>query len=353
MKLTCVLTGLLSLLATVSCTKTPDDPTCRNEPLPASSGTPAGQGGIQITASADDYFYILDKTGKEISHARLNMSASAKPGSYVAKLNNSSHPVRILENTLTKCSAGSVVLRGNTDVYYYVLDSTQHEMAHNKLGTGLAFFSGKYTLQMNNTPQEFEVKPSAVTDVQAGILTVPGSTDEYYYVLDSTGKELAHQKLSRPLALMPAAATVKVNNTSAPVQITAGSLVELKTGAILVHGTTDEYYYVFGAAGNELAHNKLEGPLSFVEGDYTVKVNNAAVAVKVEAGKTNEYQTATLSVKSGADLYYYVLDRNGTELGHNKVNAAMAFPEGAYSVKLANETRPVTLTAAKITAVNW
>jgi hypothetical protein len=31
----------------------------------------------------------------------------------------------------------------------------------------------------------------------------------------------------------------------------------------------------------------------------------------------------------------------------------MAFPEGAYSVKLANETRPVTLTAAKITAVNW
>ena len=353
MKLTCVLTGLLPLLATVSCTKAPDDPICHYEPLPASSGTPAGQGGIQITAAADDYFYILDKAGKEISHARLNMSASAKPGNYVAKLNNSSHPVQIRENTLTKCSAGSVVLRGNTDEYYYVLDSTQHEMAHNKLGTGLAFFPGKYMLQMNNTPQEFEVKPSAVTDVQAGILTVPGSTDEYYYVLDSTGRELAHQKLSRPLAFLPAAATVKVNNTSAPVQIAAGSLVELKTGAILVHGTTDEYYYVFGAAGNELAHNKLEGPLSFVEGDYTVKVNNAAIAVKVEAGKTNEYQTATLIVKSGADLYYYVLDRNGTELGHNKVNAAMAFPEGAYSVKLANETRPVTLTAAKITAVNW
>ena len=353
MKLTCVLTGLLPLLATVSCTKAPDDPICRYEPLPASSGTPAGQGGIQITAAADDYFYILDKAGKEISHARLNMSASAKPGNYVAKLNNSSHPVQIRESTLTKCSAGSVVLRGNTDEYYYVLDSTQHEMAHNKLGTGLAFFPGKYMLQMNNTPQEFEVKPSAVTDVQAGILTVPGSTDEYYYVLDSTGRELAHQKLSRPLAFLPAAATVKVNNTSAPVQIAAGSLVELKTGAILVHGTTDEYYYVFGAAGNELAQNKLEGPLSFVDGDYTVKVNNAAIAVKVEAGKTNEYQTATLSVKSGADLYYYVLDRNGTELGHNKVNAAMAFPEGAYSVKLANETRPVTLTAAKITAVNW
>jgi 6,7-dimethyl-8-ribityllumazine synthase len=353
MKLTCVLTGLLSLLAAVSCSKAPDDPICRYEPLPASSGTPAGQGGIQITAAADDYFYILDKTGKEVTRAHLNMSASAKPGQYAAKLNNSTHPVQIRENTLTKCSAGSVVLRGSTDEYYYVLDSTQHEMAHNKLGTGLAFFPGKYTLQMNTTSQDFEVKPNAVTDVQAGILTVPGSTDEYYYVLDSTGRELAHQKLSRPLAFMPAAATVKVNNTSAPVQITAGSLVELKTGAILVHGTTDEDYYVFGAAGNELAHNKLESPLSFVEGDYTVKINNAAIPVKVEAGKTNEYQTATFSVTSGGDQYYYVLDKNGTELGHNKVNAPLAFPEGAYSVKFANETRPVTLVAAKITALNW
>jgi hypothetical protein len=110
---------------------------------------------------------------------------------------------------------------------------------------------------------------------------------------------------------------------------------------------------VFGAAGNELAHNKLESPLSFVEGDYTVKINNAAIPVKVEAGKTNEYQTATFSVTSGGDQYYYVLDKNGTELGHNKVNAPLAFPEGAYSVKFANETRPVTLVAAKITALNW
>jgi hypothetical protein len=120
-----------------------------------------------------------------------------------------------------------------------------------------------------------------------------------------------------------------------------------------LHGTTDEYYYVFSATGNELAHNKLEGPLSFVEGDYTVKVNNTAMPVKVEAAKTNEYPTATLSVKGAGDQYYYVLDRNGTELGHNKLNSPLAFAEGPYSVKVANETRPVTLTAAKITILNW
>jgi hypothetical protein len=164
MNLKGVLIGLLSLLAAFSCTKAPDDPYCRYEPLPANSGIPSGQGSVQITASADEYFYILDKTGKEIAHGRLNMSAAAKPGDYVSKVNDSTHPVQVRENTLTKCSAGTIVLRGSTDEYYYVLDSTGHEMAHNKLGTSLAFFPGKYTLQVNSTPQEFEVKPDAVTE---------------------------------------------------------------------------------------------------------------------------------------------------------------------------------------------
>jgi hypothetical protein len=353
MKFKGMLIVLLFLLATFSCTKAPDDPFCRYEPLPPSAGIRAGQGAVQITASADEYFYILEKTGKEVTHGRLNMAASVKPGDYDARVDNSIHPVQVRENTLTKCSAGTVLLHGSTDEYYYVLNSIGNEMAHNKLGSGLAFFPGKYTIQINNTPQGFEVKPDAVTEVQAGILTVPGSTDEYYYVLDSTGRELAHQKLSRPLAFMPGARTVKVNNTSANVQIAAGSPTELRTGALLVHGTTDEYYYVLSATGNELAHQKLNGPLSFVEGDYTVKVNNAAMPVKVEAGKTNEYQTATVNVKGNGDQYYYVLDRNGTELGHNKLNAPLALPEGSYSVKVANETRPVDLIPAKTTVLNW
>jgi len=196
------------------------------------------------------------------------------------------------------------------------------------LNFGGNFFNfGSLALGYEIPPQDFEVKPGTVTDLQTGILPVPGSTDEYYYVLDSTGKELAHNKLSRPLAFMPGARTVKVNETTATVQIAAGSSAELKTGALLLHGTTDEYYYVFSAAGTELAHHKLDGALSFVEGNYTVKVNNASLPVKVEAGKTNEYQTATLSVNGGGDQYYYVLDPNGTELGHNKLNAPLPSPK--------------------------
>ena len=60
-----------------------------------------------------------------------------------------------------------------------------------------------------------------------------GYAREFGMERTTTGAELAHQKLSKPLAFMPGARTVKVNNTTATVQIAAGSVVELKTGAIL------------------------------------------------------------------------------------------------------------------------
>jgi hypothetical protein len=58
-------------------------------------------------------------------------------------------------------------------------------------------------------------------------------------------------------------------------------------------------------------------------------------------------------VKAGGDEYYYVMDTNGTQLGYTKVNQPLSFPAGTYSVKLANDTRPATVTAGQATVVNW
>ena len=344
----------LFVLGFISCSKAPPpDPICRFEPLPPSAAGSGEQGAIQIAGSTDEYFYVLDNSGKEITHGRLNNSVPAKPGEYHAKVNNSVHAIFVQARMLTKCSCGTSILTGNTDEYYYVLDSSAKELAHNKLGRGLSFFPGKYTVKVNNTTIETEVKPDAVSETKAGILNVLGNTDEYYYVLDSTGKELAHNKLSRPLAFIPGSYAAQINKTTKPIQITAGAVTEQPTGALLVRGTTDEYYYVLDGIGNELSHNKLNSPLSLVEGTYSVRVNSKAMPVKVEPSKTNEYQTATLTVRSNADAYYYILDTNGAELAHSKLNQSLAVPEGSYSVKVGEDTRPVTLTSAKTTVVNW
>jgi mannose-6-phosphate isomerase-like protein (cupin superfamily) len=343
------------LLAFASCRKAPPpDPLCKDEPLPGSARVGPDQGAIQISAPGNDYFYVVDPNGKEVGHAKVGGSVAVKAGPYQVRLNGSLHSTWAKTKTLTRCAGGALFVSGTTDEYYYFVDSGGTELAHAKVGTPLAFFPGRYDVKLNKTTQPAEVPSGSALEIKSGTLLVRGTTDEYYYVLSGTGAELAHNKLERPLAFFPGPLTVKVNCTTAPVQVTAAAVGEVRTGALNLRGTTDEYYYVLSGTGTELAHNKLGQPLSFVEGSYTIKVNNISMAAKVDAGKSNEYATGTLTVKGNGTDYYYVLDGvTETELAHAKTGLQVALAAGKYSVRLNKETRPAVVTEGQATVVSW
>jgi uncharacterized membrane protein len=348
-----VIVSLAAFWICSSCGKPPADAFCTYEPLPQTTDAAAGQGAIQILAPTDEYFYVFDEAGKQISYGSMNRALALKPGKYQVKVNKSPHSVTVQAKTLTKCSAGTLLVSGSTDEYYYVFDGSKTQLAYHKLGSPLAFFPGDYSVTVNKTSATASLKSAATTTLKAGVLNVQGSTDEYYYVFDGAGTQLAYNKLSKPLSFFAGPLTVKVNATSGPVNIAPAAVTEARTGALVVQGTTDEYYYVFDSLGNQLAYNKLSQPLSFLPGSYSVKVNKSPIAVTVEAGRSNEYPTASLTLKASGDEYYYVLDTNGTQLGYNKVNQPLSFPAGKYSVKLGKETRPVTLAAGQPMILNW
>jgi hypothetical protein len=349
-----VLVSLAAFWICSSCTKKPPaDAFCTYEPLPQTTDAAAGQGAIQILAPTDEYFYVFDAAGKQLSYGSMNRALAIKPGQYQVKVNKSPHAVVVQAKTLTKCNAGTLLVSGSTDEYYYVFDGSKTQLAYQKLEHPLAFFPGDYSVSVNKTSASANLKPGATTNLKAGILNMQGSTDEYYYVFDGAGTQLAYNKLSKALSFFAGPLTIKVNATSAPVNITPAGLTEARTGALVVQGTTDEYYYVFDSLGNQLAYNKLSQPLSFLPGSYSVKVNKSPMPVAVEAGRSNEYPTASLTVKASGDDYYYVLDPNGTQLGYAKVNQPISFVAGKYSVKLGKETRPVTLVAGQPMIMNW
>lgn len=278
------LTSVVLLFA--SCQKAPPpDPLCKYEPLPDSARVAPDQGAIQIAAPASDYFYVVDSNGKEVGHAKAGGSVAVKPGQYQVKLNRSVHSVWAKAKTLTRCAAGALFVSGTTDEYYYVVDSGGTELAHAKLGTSLAFFPGRYDVKLNGTTQPAEVPSGGAFELKSGTLLVRGSTDEYYYVLSGTGTELAHNKLDRPLAFLPGPLTVKVNGTSAPAQITSAAVAEVKTGALNVQGTTDEYYYVLSGTGTELAHAKVGQPVALAAGKYSVRLGKETRPATVTAGQ--------------------------------------------------------------------
>jgi hypothetical protein len=90
-----------------------------------------------------------------------------------------------------------------------------------------------------------------------------------------------------------------------------------------------------------------------VPGAYGARLNNVAMAVQVEAGRTREYQAGTLTLKAAGSDYYAVLDSSGTQLASKLVNQPVSLPAGNYLVKFGNNTRPTSVTAGQAMVVNW
>jgi hypothetical protein len=405
------------IVSTLPCCKKapPPDSLCTYEPLPATAEVPSGQGAVQVLASTDTYFYVFDSTGKQIGSHAVNGLLPVKPGGYQLKLNNSAHAVVAHERTLTKCSAGAVVpsaktdeyyymfdnagtqlasahmgsalslfpasyrvrlnnseitanvqagsttelkpgtvnVEAGTDEYYYVFDSGLKQLASSHLGKALGLFAGSYTVKVNNSQAKVEVRAGEGSSVPVGTLVTQGTTDEYYYVFDSGGTQLASAHLARSMAFFPGSYNVKVNNSATPATVTPATPTEVKAGAVVVQGTTDEYYYIFDTAGTQLASAHLGRPVSLIPSEYRAKVNNVPIEVRTEPGRTNEYQAGTLTVKSAGSDYYYVFDLAGTQLASKQLNQPVSLPGGKYSVKVGNNARPVAVTAGQAVVLNW
>ena len=409
-------TAAVVTLLLVACHKAvPPDGVCSYEPLPAGAQVPSGQGGIQVLASGDAYFVVRGPTGKQIASGHVNAITPVPAGDYQVVLNNSTHSTSARSNMLTKCTTGTVLVNGTTDEYYAVLDQAARQVASAHVASALALFPGSYTVRLNNTDLAanvqagamIELKPGTVnvdvgtdeyyavldaatrqlasshvgralglfagtytlrinnsdakvdvragepTSVPAGILVVHGSTDEYYAVINNAGVQLASAHLNKPLAFFPGTYSVKVNNTTTPATMVAGVTTEVKTGAVVLQGSTDEYYAILDSAGTQLASAHLGHALSLVPGAYRANLNRIAMAVQVDADHSGEYQSGSLTVKTTGSDYYAVLDASGTQLTSKQVNQPVSLPAGRYSVRLGNNTRPATVTAGQSVVLNW
>lgn len=100
-----------------------------------------------------------------------------------------------------------------------------------------------------------------------------------------------------------------------------------------------------------MASNRLGQSLSFFPGAYSVQVNKATMPATVEAGRTNGFQTGTLTVKGNGKEYYFVLDPNGTQLGSNQINKPLSLPSGKYSVRVGKDVRPLAISASQATVI--
>jgi 6,7-dimethyl-8-ribityllumazine synthase len=408
--------AVMAALLPIACKKAvPADGVCAYEALPAGAEVPSGHGAVRVLASTDAYFAVRDATGKQIASEHVNELTAVPAGDYQVVVNNSAHSVSAQPKMLTKCTTGAVLVSGKTDEYYAVLDNAARQLASAHLasalslfpgtyqvrlnntdaaanlqagsmlelkpgivnvdvgtdeyyavldgatrqlasshvGRALGLFAGTYTVRLNNSDAKVDVRGAESTIVPAGAILVRGSTDEYYTVMNNAGTQLASAHLERPLAFVLGTYNVKVNGTTTPATITSGGIVEVKTGAVVLQGSTDEYYAIVDSAGTQLASAHLGQPLSFMPGVYRARLNNVALPVQVEGGRSGNYQAGTLMVKTAGSDYYAVLDGSGTQLTSKQVNQPVSLPAGSYTVKLGDKTRPAAVGAGQAVVLNW
>src|SRR5690606_27953482 len=138
------------------------------------------------------------------------------------------------------CSTGTLIVTGYHTDYYYVIDSINNELVSAALSTSTSLFPGSYRVRANGTQTATSVRIREITEIRSGSLVVQGTTGEIYYVLDANNSQLNQATLGKPLSFLPGTYEVKVNNTSQEAAIAAGKSTELSTGTLLVNGLTDE-----------------------------------------------------------------------------------------------------------------
>lgn len=328
------------------------DPCCTFSDITGNTGVAEGKGMILVEGSTNAYFYVLTESGEQLTYQSLNKEVAVEPGKYQIKVNNSIHPVEIRAGEMAKCSTGTLMVSGNTPEYYYVTDSLGNQLAYETLGKATTWFPGSYTIRVNNTEVSAKIRLKELTEVRTGTVLVKGTTNEYYYVLDHGNKQLNYNALEKPLAFLPGTYDVKVNNTSMKADVAAGKVTELATGNLLVNGLTDEYYYVTDTVGNALNYQSLNKPLAFFPGEFHIKVNNTLAKGTVSPGQTTEFLTGSLMLTGGGTGYYYVLDQSGNQLNYNSLNKSLSFFPSEYTIKLGSSTRKATVSPGQLTSIS-
>ncbi len=340
------------LLTVISCGEKTDSECCIFTDLPRDAEAKDGQGWLQVQGSTPAYFYVVDEAGKQVGYKLLNEHLALDEGQYQVKVNNSVYPVELKSGKLATCSTGTLIIAGNTSDYYYVMDRNNQQLGNELLGKPMSLFPGSFKVRVNNTETVVNINLKEMTEVRTGTLVVHGSTNQYYYVLDSANKQLNYNTLEKPLAFLEGSYPVKVNNTTLKAQIRAGHLTELPTGNLLVNGLTDEYYYVSDTSGNALNYQVLNKALAFFPGKVQVKINNTRTVAEIVAADTTEFQTGSLMLTGVGTEYYYVLDATGNSLNYNSLNKSLSFFPSEYTVKLGQSTRKATVVAGQLTSLD-
>ncbi len=291
----------------------------------------------------NDYFVYYGED--QLTTAKTDAAVDFFPLTYRVLLNGTEASASITANNTKTLTAGSLVVSGTGDTTYYVSNAAGDQLASADTNEAKEFFSGTYTVKLNNISQSATVTAGAETTIEAGTITVAGSGDTDFYVYDSSDAFIQTAKTGVDVELLKGNYKIKLNGTTANVPLAAGENRTVNTGTLTVSGTGASQFYVFDTSGKQLSRLDTGTSTSFFPGTYTVKLNKVEKSATVSENGAAELKSATLTVIGSGSDTWYVYDADRNQLAFASTNEEIDLFSGTYTVELNGTERSVTLKA--------
>ncbi|QTA79899.1 Uncharacterized protein dnl_21810 [Desulfonema limicola] len=258
--------------------------------------------------------------------------------SYTVKLNKGEYfePVK----PPARLYAGSVVIKGQ-GIDRYSIFSQETELAGKETGEELEFFSGTYTVKLNNTIETVPIQANLRTEIDAGGILVSGAGNSFYSLVNGD-EEIGQKKTGEIIEVFKGTYSVKLNkDIKENIIVNSGDINKsLNSHALIFKGTGGYPFYVFNSSSsdfdteNALASSTSDKALDLFTGEYKVRLNNINKDINLTDSQELTITPGRLLVTGTGEEKYNILDAQGNQLATGVAGEEIDLFQGTYSVIL-------------------
>jgi hypothetical protein len=185
------------------------------------------QPGLFVSGTGGSFYYVFDSAGaKQLASSLTNRPIDLFPGDYLVALQGIRRAIRVEPGRRTTVQTGRVTMSGTGNHFYYVHDATvKQQLGSSLTNAAMELFPGNYTVVLHGVRAPVTVQAGHDTTIPAGTIVVPGSGQNFYYVYDDKGKSIASALTNTSLDLIPGSYLISLNESKRSVRVVAGQRI--------------------------------------------------------------------------------------------------------------------------------
>jgi len=185
-----------------------------------------GTGRFVVEGTGTDLFYVHSLSGDRVSYTRTNSDIELEPGHYTVLVNASSQEIEVRAGEETRIKLSAVTVKGISQDLFEVYDAeVKKKLQFKHTNKQIELIPGIYAVSMHGSARRIKLFPGEIRVLEAGLLSATGGDCALYDVYDETGtRKLDSRSAGQKVELLPGTYTVVCGDQRWVKEVFAGRL---------------------------------------------------------------------------------------------------------------------------------